>query len=76
MQSLSQWKGAKMVNVKNISITNDGALKRISVSYDELSDEGKTISTNNRVSRVVTDDLILDNIASIENYVNAIIEEV
>lgn len=65
-----------MVNVKNISITNDGALKRISVSYDELSDEGKTISTNNRVSRVVTDDLILDNIANIENYVNTIIEEV
>jgi hypothetical protein len=65
-----------MINLKNISITNDGALKRISVSYDELSDEGKTISTNNRVSRVVTDDLILDNIASIENFVNTVIEEV
>ncbi len=65
-----------MVNVKNISITNDGALKRVSVSYDELSEDGKTVSTNNRVSRVVTDDLILDNIANIENYVNAIIEEV
>lgn len=65
-----------MINLKNISITNDGALKRISVAYDELSDEGKTISTNNRVSRVVTDDLILDNIASIENFVNTVIEEV
>ena len=65
-----------MVNVKNISITNDGALKRVSVSYDELSEDGKTVSTNNRVSRVVTDDLILDNITNIENYVNAIIEEV
>ena len=65
-----------MINPKNISNTNDGALKRISVAYDELSDEVKRISTNNRVSRVVTDDLILDNIASIENFVNTVIEEV
>ena len=64
-----------MINTKNISITNDGALKRISVSYDELTEDGKTISTNNRISRVVTDELILDSIANIENYVDTIIEE-
>lgn len=65
-----------MINLKNISITNDGALKRVSVSYDELSEDGKTVSTNNRVSRVITDDLILDNITNIENYVNKVIEGV
>ena len=64
-----------MINLKNISITNDGALKRVSISYDELTEDGKTISTNNRISRVVTDELILDNIANIENYVDTIIEE-
>lgn len=64
-----------MINLKNISITNDGALKRISVSYDELTEDGKTISVNNRISRVVTDELILDNIANIENYVETVIQE-
>lgn len=64
-----------MINLKNISITNDGALKRVSISYDELTDDGKTISTNNRISRVVTDELILDNIANIENYVETVIQE-
>lgn len=64
-----------MINLKNISITNDGALKRVSISYDELTEDGKTISTNNRISRVVTDELILDNIANIENYVETVIQE-
>lgn len=65
-----------MINVKNIAITNDGTLRRVSVTWDEIDDDGKTISVNNRKSRIVTDEAVLDAISTIEDYVNSIIEEV
>lgn len=65
-----------MVNLKNVSLTNDGELKRISIQWDVLDDAGKTISTNNRATRIVTDETIIDDIAAIELYASNIIEGV
>lgn len=64
-----------MVNLTNISIINDGTLKRLSCTWEELNEEGKTVSTNNHMSRVVTDENVLDAIGTIETFVTGIIEE-
>lgn len=63
-------------NVQSINLSNDGKLSRVSFMWDELNDEGKTVSTNNRATRVVTDEQVLDAISIIENYVQGVIEEV
>lgn len=63
-------------NVQSINLSSDGKLNRVSIMWDELNDEGKTVSTNNRATRIVTDEAVLDAISTIEDYVNSIIEEV
>lgn len=65
-----------MINVQSINISNDGQLKRVSVMWNELTDYGKTVSTNNRVSRIVTDEAVIEAIGVVEQYVNSVIEEV
>lgn len=48
-----------MVNIKSISLMNDGQYKRVGIMYDVLDDStGKTTSTNNRFTRVITDETI------------------
>lgn len=65
-----------IIKVNNISLLKDSGLNRVSVMYDEFTDDGKTISVNNRKSRIVVDETIVDAIGVIENFVNTIIEEV
>lgn len=64
-----------MVNVKNINISQDGGIKKISVMWDELTENGRILGTNNRMTRAVTDQSILDAIEIIENYAKTAIEE-
>lgn len=64
-----------MINITNIGIINDGTLKRLSCTWEELDAEGKTVSTNNHMSRVVTDESVLEAISTIEAFVTEIIEE-
>ena len=64
-----------ITKIGNINLIKDNNLNRISVMYDEFTDDGKTISVNNRQSRIVTDQKVTDAIAVIEEYVNSIIEE-
>mgnify|MGYP007069873152 CR=1 FL=1 len=64
-----------MINVKNLAISQDGGFKRVSIAYDELSDEGKIIGTNNRITKIVTEQDILDSIDVLMNYANTVIEE-
>lgn len=63
-------------NIQSISLSNDGKLNRVSIMWDELNDEGKTITTNNRATRVVTDESVLDAISIVEDYAQGVIEEV
>lgn len=65
-----------IIKINNINMLKDGGLNRVSVMYDELTDDGKTISVNNRKSRIVTDETVLAAVEVIEDYVNSIIEEV
>lgn len=64
-----------MINIKNVTIAQDGSFKKLSVMYDELDDSGKTIGTNNRLTRVVTDDTVLEAIDTIDTFIESVIEE-
>lgn len=41
--------------VTSITVWNDAVGKRMSITYSEIDDQGKVISDNNRVDRVITD---------------------
>jgi len=45
-----------MISVKNLNITRDGDVQRVSATFDEYDNEGKTVRANARISRVLTDD--------------------
>ena len=45
-----------MINIKGYAIAQDGAVKRMAITYDEINSEGKVINPNARVNRVVVDD--------------------
>lgn len=65
-----------ITNIQSINLANDGKLQRVSIMWDELNDEGKTISTNNRATRVVTDNEVLNAISIVEEYAQSVIKEI
>lgn len=65
-----------MKNIQNISLHNDGQMQRISITWDEIDDEGKTTATNKRITRVVVDEEVKSAIETIMNHASNIIEEV
>ena len=65
-----------MKNIQNISLHNDGQMQRISITWDEIDDEGKTTATNKRITRVVVDEEVKSAIDTIMNHASNIIEEV
>lgn len=64
-----------MINIKNVTISQDGSFKRLSIMYDELDDAGKMTGTNNRLTRVVTDNTVLEAIDTINSFIESAIEE-
>ena len=63
-----------MVNIKGFAIANDGSMKRIAVTYDEIDDDGKIINGNQKVNRVITDETVNDAAEVIADYAQAVIE--
>jgi hypothetical protein len=49
-----------MINIQSVTVSTDGQNKRISIAWDEIDDSGKTIATNQRLSRIITDKTLLD----------------
>lgn len=64
-----------MNNIKAIGIANDGSMKRISVNYDVVNEEGKVVSSNKRINRVITDNDVINAINIIYEYANTMLEE-
>lgn len=64
-----------MNNIKAIGIANDGSMKRISVNYDVINEEGKVVSSNKRINRVITDNDVINAINIIYEYANTMLEE-
>lgn len=44
-----------MNNIKGVAFTNDGSMKRISITYDVVNGNGKVVKSNAKITRVVTD---------------------
>lgn len=44
-----------MINIKAIATATDGSVKRMAITYDVINDEGKVISANAKLNRVVID---------------------
>lgn len=64
-----------MINLQNVSITTDGQHKRLNISWDIIDDNGKIISSNNRISRIVIDEEALSVIDDLEVIATGIIEQ-
>lgn len=65
-----------MKNIKGFAIANDGNMKRIAITYDELDDVGKVTGSNIKINRLVTDSIVLDAVTAIENYVQTLIDTI
>ena len=63
-----------MINIKGYAIVQDGAVKRMAITYDEINSEGKVINPNARVNRVVVDDNALSAILTLDAYAKSVIE--
>ena len=63
-----------MVNIKNVTISKDGDFNKLSFVYDVVNEEGKIIGTNNRITRIITDEAILAHMDAIKDYGLTVIE--
>lgn len=64
-----------MVNIKNLTISQDGDLKKISVMWDVLDENGRIVGTNKRATRAATEESVIEAIETIKIYAENIIEE-
>lgn len=64
-----------MINVKNLTISQDGGFKKISIMWDEVDNTGRITGTNMRATRAVTEQNVLDAIIVLMNHAEAVIEE-
>lgn len=64
-----------MKNIKGFAVANDGAMKRIAVTYDEINDKGEVINANVKMNRIVTDEKTLKAIETVQKFAETIVEE-
>lgn len=53
-------------------ITAEGT--RLSFTYSQINEEGEIVKSNERVTRIVTDDDILEHITALNEYAMSILE--
>ncbi|MDD6139187.1 MAG: hypothetical protein PUB68_08415 [Lachnospiraceae bacterium] len=64
-----------MINIKGFAIAQDGAMKRIAVTYDQIDSNGKVVNPNARINRVITDSDVLAAVTLLEDYAGKIADE-
>lgn len=64
-----------MKNLKSLTITTDGSVKRISITYDVIDDNGKVTGPNKRLNRVITDATALKSVVGVEKIAASLMEE-
>lgn len=64
-----------MKNIKGFAIANDGVMKRIAITYDEIDDNGNIVNPNVKVNRIITDNATLKAVETITKYAQTIVEE-
>lgn len=65
-----------MNNIKGYAVANDGSMKRIAITYDEIGDSGKPIKMNVKTSNYILDDKVLEAITIIETYAQNIVDNI
>ena len=60
-----------MKKVTSVTIFDDAVGTRISLTYSEISDDGKITADNKRLDRVITDSDALSAAASLKSYAQA-----
>lgn len=63
-----------MKNIKGFAVANDGSMKRLAITYDEIDETGKVIKSNVKVNRLATEETALSAIATLEAYAQTIID--
>ncbi len=64
-----------MKNIKGIAFANDGNMRRLAITYDEVNSDGKVTNQNVKVNRVVTDEECFHALTLVETYAQSIINE-
>jgi hypothetical protein len=64
-----------MKNIKGFAVASDGTMKRIAITFDEISDTGKVINSNVKMNRIITDENVLAAVSTLEQYGQIVIDE-
>lgn len=64
-----------MKNIKGFAIANDGDMKRIAITYDEITDKGNVENANVKANRIITDEAIIAAVEIITEYAKNVVEE-
>ena len=64
-----------MKNIKGFAIANDGVMKRIAITYDEITSEGNIENANVKANRIITDEEIIAAVEVITEYAKNVVEE-
>lgn len=64
-----------MKNIKGFAVASDGNMKRIAITFDEISDTGKVINSNVKMNRIITDENVLAAVSTFEQYGQIVIDE-
>lgn len=64
-----------MKNIKGFAVASDGNMKRIAITFDEISDTGKVINSNAKMNRIITDKNVLAAVSTLEQYGQIVIDE-
>lgn len=64
-----------MKNIKGIAVAEDGKMKRLAVTYDEVGEGGKVIKANVKINRIITDETVLSAVGIVEEFAQKIMDE-
>ena len=64
-----------MKNIKGFAVASDGNMKRIAITFDEISDTGKVINSNVKMNRFISDENVLAAVSTLEQYGQIVIDE-
>lgn len=64
-----------MKKVTSITTFETAEGTRVSITYSELSDSGKTISENNRINRIVMDEKLKEEIETVKRAAQEMVED-
>ena len=64
-----------MKNIKGFAVASDGNMKRIAITFDEISDTGKVINSNVKMNIIITDENVLAAVSTLEQYGQIVIDE-